>query len=318
LLLLGLMLGAAPLAAREPLFLISDPRGDDHGDGSLVYPLRPDMEPGDLDLVELAAYPEPGGTAFRVTLGRAVREPGRVAVDSVGTQLATLARHGFYTFNLDLYIDIDREPGSGRVDTLPGRKVEIAPEDAWEKVVVLSPTPFEAKGELRQEMLEAWKRQRIEEHASFDDRAVRRRREQIGEELRSLVYFPARVRVTGPHVEFFVPGWFLAGGAARPEWGYVAFVTGARLGRKVKLPFFHRWQEDFPGLVMPVEPGRPENAFGGGRPGDALQPPVVDLFTPPGRSQEEILFSYDPAASRPAQLPAVVPRETARSAPPDR
>ena len=37
--------------APDALFTLFDPDRDDHGDGSLVYPLRHDIEQGELDLV---------------------------------------------------------------------------------------------------------------------------------------------------------------------------------------------------------------------------------------------------------------------------
>ena len=43
-----------------------------------------------------------------------------------GEEIAQRARFGFYTFNLDLYVDTDRVPGSGRTETLPGRNLTAA------------------------------------------------------------------------------------------------------------------------------------------------------------------------------------------------
>ena len=77
-LLAGVSLGlgfAFPAVAAEgqPIFTLSDPKGDDHGDGTLHYPLRPDMQPGDLDLVQLSAFAQSGGTVFEATFARSVR-----------------------------------------------------------------------------------------------------------------------------------------------------------------------------------------------------------------------------------------------------
>ena len=37
-----------------------------------------------------------------------------------------IARNGFYTFNVDIYIDTDRIAGRGETSTLPGRGVAVA------------------------------------------------------------------------------------------------------------------------------------------------------------------------------------------------
>jgi hypothetical protein len=40
---------------------------------------------------------------------------------------------------VQIYLDTDGKPGSGHTDALPGINAGFAPEDAWERVVVISP-----------------------------------------------------------------------------------------------------------------------------------------------------------------------------------
>ncbi|HEY6572922.1 MAG TPA: glucodextranase DOMON-like domain-containing protein, partial [Candidatus Eisenbacteria bacterium] len=143
-------IAAAPaIAAPTALFTLDDPRGDDHGDGTLVYPLRNDLAPGDLDLVSLSARAEKDGTLFEATFARPIRVPGREPIDAGGMALDRLARFGFYTFNLDLYIDTDGVPGSGLRAMLPGRRAEIDSSSAWERAICLTPRPYQAIEALR-------------------------------------------------------------------------------------------------------------------------------------------------------------------------
>ena len=139
---------AGPALANNLLFEFSDPRGDDHGDGSMLYPIRTDFERGDLDITSLKVRAVNGGTRFDATFARPIRVAEREAVDELGTTLDTVARHGFYTFNIDIYIDTDREPNSGGISMLPGRKAEIHPEHAWERAIVLTPRPHAARSSL--------------------------------------------------------------------------------------------------------------------------------------------------------------------------
>jgi hypothetical protein len=60
-------------------------------------------------------------------------------------------------------------------------------------------------------------------------------------------------------------------------------------------------------MILPIAPGRPHESFGGGRPDDPLQPPLVDVIVPPGMTQESVLKDYDILAKRPVRLSAVVP-----------
>src|SRR5690349_228581 len=147
--LAALLASGAAQAAAPTSFTITDPRGDDHGDGALVYPQRDDLRRGDLDLLALTATPDPEGTAFEATFARPIARPTSRAIDIAGTQLDAVAKLGFYTFNLEIYVDTDRAPGSGRVAMLPGRKAEIDPASAWEKLIVVTPRPFDMRSALK-------------------------------------------------------------------------------------------------------------------------------------------------------------------------
>jgi hypothetical protein len=288
----------------EPaLFTLEDPRGDDFGDGTLRYPLRPDMQPGNLDLLRLEAYAEEGGTRFEATFARQIPVPemGRT-VDVAGGTLASVARNGFYTFNLDLYVDTDGIPGSGRTETLPGRGVMLSSLHAWDKVVVLSPRPFDARDALRT----LWRNEAYEARVKNQTlppstEAIQAIEGQVETALNERAFFPTRVRVVGRRVEFFVPQAFF-GGLAKKNWGYAAAVTGAVLDQRVDLPsmFGGRSSSDSGMMVMGVASGPQTDRFGGTWSGLG-QPPVVDLTVPPGTLQQEVL------APNGLPWPAVVP-----------
>ncbi|HEX8704643.1 MAG TPA: glucodextranase DOMON-like domain-containing protein, partial [Myxococcaceae bacterium] len=203
-----LVLGAVLLSAclgrgtrgAGALFTLTDPRGDDHGDGELRYPLRDDMPPGSLDLLSLAAFPEEDGTRFEATFARPIARPPGRTVDLAGETLSQRARHGFYTFNLDLYVDTDRAQGSGRTETLPGRYLTLAPSGGWEKAILVAPRPIEARDTLRS----LWRKQAREEHlrtqGSLSDSQQKAVDAQVEQDLAQRVFFPTRMRVTGATV----------------------------------------------------------------------------------------------------------------------
>ncbi|KFA87287.1 glucodextranase DOMON-like domain-containing protein [Archangium violaceum] len=285
------------------LFSLEDPRGDDHGDGELRYPLRQDMGPGSMDVLSFRAYAESGGTRFEAAFARPIPVPARRTMDAAGTTLADMARFGFYTFNLDVYVDEDGQEGSGRTDTLPGRYLTLAPGSAWEKVILLTPRPYEARDVLRalwrQEALAELQRQQGE----VSESTARALETQVEQRIERSVFFPTRVRVSGPTVSFFVPESFL-GGQARPTWGYAVAVTGATLERRVELPAIlgavtAPAQRGL--MVLGIGPGTSHERFGGGRLGGTNQSPVVDLLVPEGVRQQEVLGLQ----ARP--WPAVVP-----------
>jgi hypothetical protein len=302
----------APRADAPSIFELADPAGDDHGDGTLVYPGGGDLAPGDLDLVSLSARAERGGTMFEATFARPVRSADRRPVDAAGVTLDRLARFGIYTLNLDLYVDRDRQPGSGRTAMLPGRRADVDSATAWERAICVTPRPHEAHAALVALRLKLGRDSLERTLPRVDREDLERLERAVRAELDSTVLFPTRITISGRALRFFVPAAFL-GGVARPEWAYLAAVSGADLVRRLDLGpgrGLLTGSESSSGLmILPVEPGRPERCFGGGRENDALQPPLVDVLIAPDRSQAEALKDYDRLAGRPARLRGVVPAE---------
>jgi hypothetical protein len=299
----------AVAAEGQPIFTLTDPKGDDYGDGTLQYPLRPDMQPGDLDLVKLSAFAQAGGTLFEATFARPVRAPERRPIDQIGTTLDKVAKLGFYTFNIDVYFDTDRIPGSGSTQTLPGRRAAVAAANAWEKAVCLTPRPYDAQDMLKaiyvhEAKMELKRRQRSVTSADVDTISG-----SVGREVASSVFFPTVVSVTGRSIRFFVPDEFL-GGPARDTWSYVVAVTGADVQLKVDFAAIVGSEGRSPGLmIIPILPGKGVDNFGTNREGDDMQPDLLDVIVPPGMTQEAVLKDYDLMGGRPVALPGVVPAD---------
>jgi hypothetical protein len=294
--------------APDALFTLFDPDRDDHGDGSLVYPLRHDIEQGELDLVSFAAREERDGTTFEATFAQRIRQPDKRVIDAGGGTLDSIAKLGFYTFNIDVYIDTDRREGSGRTALLPGRVAEAASDSAWERVICLTPRPYVAQGQLARIETRAAEQALRASAARVDDGEVDALSAGIKAEIETRVFFPTRVSVVGPSVRFFVPARFL-GGPTRDSWGYIVAVSGAELAQRFDLRAMLGFGETHAARlnILPIAPGRPRESFGGGRPDDPLQPPLVDVIVPSGTRQEVVLKDYDIQAKRPVRLSAVVP-----------
>ena len=294
-------------AAEPPIFTLTDPRGDDHGDGTVTYPRREDLKRGDLDLLSLVARPDKEGTLFEATFARPIAKPESLVIDNLGTTADKVARFGFYTFNL--YIDTDRVPGSGSLALLPGRKAEVDPANAWEKAICLTPRPYEAREALRR-LLVRFARQDVKARTGKADPAEMKPTEAgISEDVDKRVFFPTRVRVVGPKVSFLVPVAFL-GGRAQTTWSYVVAVSGADIVQKIDVPDMLGLAEPDPDslMILPVSYRNYVDRFATTR-DDPLLPPIIDLIVPPGKKQEEILRDDDPKTGRLVRLPGVVPAE---------
>ncbi len=304
------MLSAIPArsAGSRSIFVLNDPRGDDHGDGKLIYPRRDDLRPGDLDLLSLEARALPDGTEFEARFARPIQPTARRTIDIGGGSLDDIARYNFYTFNLDIYIDTDRVAGSGSVVTLPGRKAEVDAANAWEKAICLTPRPNEARVALKRLLTRFARRDRKTRGERLDSAQNKEVDVQIDQDTDARVFFPSRIHVFGPTIRFFVPASFL-GGIAKPTWSYVVAVSGADIYQELDIGAALKITAAAPDslMILPIEPGNWSDRFGGGRDDDPLNPPLVDVIVPPGRTQEAILKDDDPSTGRPVRLPGVVP-----------
>ncbi len=320
---LAVLLMAVPASAGKSnlIFEIEDPEGDDHGNGRLEYPIRSDYNKGDLDLVKFQARRVSNGTRFEAIFARPIRVAEREAIDDLGTTLTSVARHGFYTFNIDVYIDKDRTEGSGWVRLLPGRKAELEPGHAWERAVVLTPRPSEARAALRRMMMEAMNKQLRGGDYSEDGTEITQRilmQRRIPAELEERIHFPQKIRIQGRKICFTVPDLFL-GGPAQPDWSYTVVVSGADLIQSfdvsASMGLADSTKDNL--MILPVSPGRWSDRFGGGREGEELQPPLVDIIVPPGSlSQERVLGRFSTMSDRPVKLLGVVPAEMGNSGTP--
>jgi carbohydrate-binding DOMON domain-containing protein len=267
---------AAVVGASAPAaVVVEDPAGDDVGPGGYVYPSGPEYRRGDFDLRRLELVPRGDEVELRVTLGA---EISRYIPDKRTLASDVELTNGVLVQNVDIYIDTDGRPGSGFTETVPGRRVTIDPSSAWDVAVVLTPQPFAARS--------------IIDGAMSADAAAR-------------VLVPSGLRVAGSTVSARLPAAALGGQPSR-SWGFAVLVTGAV------------WQQSFelvPRLVgehranaftMPVVGVAEKRAFGGAEL-SAWTPWVIDVTTPPGRSQREVLSSFSEAEKRFAVVLMVYP-----------
>lgn len=295
---------AAGRAWAGQLFSLPDARGDDDGGGVLIYPNRADLRKGDLDLAEFSAEQRPDGTWFAVELGRPIRKPAGQVLDMTGTPVERIARNGFYTFNVDVYIDQDRIVGAGHTEAVPGREVTVDRAYAWEKAIVLTPRP-----EIARVMLQSYYERVLEEELRAKQGKVSRKElEALEADSEKYVderfYFPDEVRVNGRRVEFLVPTEFL-GGAPTASWAYTVLVTAADLEQAAMPGQSNPAKASM--MTMGVGRGVRSDLWGIRSDEDAGTPPVIDLLTADRKAQERVLGDYDTVSGRLAAIPGVAP-----------
>lgn len=255
---------AAPSADPSGAVTIADPTGDDDGPGTYKYPTDAVYKPGSFDITEFKVVPMGQTVEFHVSVNSRIEDPW----DS-----PAWGGNGFSVQMAFIHIDTDHKKGSGVRDGLPGTNVRFAEDEAWDRVVIISPQPATRVNSEVESKCPQWK-----------DRIV----------------VPRLTRASGRTLIAVVDTAAL-GGPPQPGWGYQVLMQSNE-GFPAKTDLLTRKVNEFEG----------QHRFGGGTDYDN-DPHVIDILVPPGgdpvKKQHEILSRYNKSATtevKPEDL-AVVP-----------
>ena len=112
-----------PLGGVTYVKTLVDPRGDDHGPGTYVYPSDPVFVDGAFDVLSLEVMLDPeANIVFRVAVRSELASPWGGLT-------------GYSLEAIDIYVDTDGTPGSGSRDLFKARRARTVAEHAWEYFV---------------------------------------------------------------------------------------------------------------------------------------------------------------------------------------
>jgi hypothetical protein len=257
---------APPNATCKPngAFAFQDPVGDDNGPGTYKYPTDAVYKPGSFDITEFQVVPSGDQVEFRVTVKSRIEDPW----DS-----PAWGGNGFSVQMAFIFIDTDHAAGSGVRDGMPGLNIRFAADEAWDKVVIISPQPVARVNSEVEQKAGQWK---------------------------SRVVVPRITRAQGRTLIAVVDKSQL-GAMPTPDWGYQV-VMQSNEGFPAKSDLLTRKVNEFEG----------QHRFGGGTDYDN-DPHVIDILVPAGgdpvAKQHEILSKYNKTVTtevKPDDL-AVVP-----------
>ncbi len=126
----GVLLVSA--AASAGTLELSDPKGDDNGPGSYVYPTGAEYKKGSFDITSVEVKEKGSDVEIEITVGAAIEDPW-------DSKKWPNPGNGFSLQMFQVYVDTDGKPGSGEKDALPGMNAEFADDSRWEKVIFISP-----------------------------------------------------------------------------------------------------------------------------------------------------------------------------------
>jgi carbohydrate-binding DOMON domain-containing protein len=104
----------------------TDPKGDDNGPGTYVYPTDIVYTAGSFDLTAFEVTAKKNKVEFDVEMAASLDDPWRMET-------------GFAIQMIFIFIDTDGKEGSGHTDSLPGLNIQFDPKHAWDRCVILSP-----------------------------------------------------------------------------------------------------------------------------------------------------------------------------------
>jgi len=255
---------ALPAAAdNEKGFKLSDPTGDDKGPGTYTYPTDAVYKPGSFDITEFEVVPGANQTEFRISVRTRIEDPW----DS-----PAWGGNGFSVQMAFIHIDTDHKKGSGVQDGLPGTNVRFSEDEAWDRVIIVSP------------------------------QGATRVNSEVGlkaSQWKDKIIVPKVTRAQGKTLIAVVDNAQL-GGPPQTTWGYQVLMQSNE-GFPDKKDLLTRKVNEFEG----------QHRFGGGSDYDN-DPHVMDILVPPdgdpAKKQYEILSKYkkDTKEPKPEDL-AVVP-----------
>jgi carbohydrate-binding DOMON domain-containing protein len=211
------------------LMTFLDPTGDDFGPGTYKYPTDAVYKRGSFDLRKVEIQTRGSTVEFRVTLGQRIEDPWN-------SREWPTRGNGFSLQMVQIYLDTTI--GAGFRSTLPGINAAFGKQDAWDKVVVISP---QGAARLRAEI-----------------------RQKAGA-MKKAVVVPTRVRVRGKTLIATVKKSDL-GGAPAKHWGVQA-VMQSNEGFPKGNDLLSRRVNEYPG----------KHRFGGGS-DYTCDPHIIDIL----------------------------------------
>lgn len=101
-----------------------DPKGDDNGPGTYIYPTDAVYTQGSFDLTKFDVEAKGDNVKFSVTMAASLDDPWGMDV-------------GFAVQMVMIFIDTT--PNAGHTEGLPGLNIQFDKDSAWDKVIILAP-----------------------------------------------------------------------------------------------------------------------------------------------------------------------------------
>ncbi|PCJ16952.1 MAG: hypothetical protein COB02_14900 [Candidatus Cloacimonadota bacterium] len=256
--------GVKPIElTKKIVFRYNDSLFDDRGAGRYTYPIPLEEKEGIFDLKSFVVRDLGNIIEFIIEFRRPIDQEdfnGRSYQNGWAYQL------------VDIYIDKDHRPVSGNTFSLPGRNIEFNEDEAWEKVVVVSPDS--------EKLIKNYITTNSDMRYLYEARNDIIPAHNVFSKTYSLV---ARVKKSDI-------------GDPQSHWGYQVCVMG-----------FNQENEKRNGLFnSEVRSFASETSFGGGTDYDG-NPNIIDILSPDKKSQYGVMSQFRSNPYAKENLVAIIP-----------
>lgn len=170
---------------------LNDPKGDDSGPGSYIYPTDAAYKKGSFDLTDVEVKDKGADLEITIGVNASFEDPWQSAKWPT-------PGNGFSLQMFQIYVDTDGKAGSGEQSALPGMNATFADDARWEKVLIVSPQA---------------------------NRAITSRLEQKAKAQKDKVVLPSKVTAKGKKVIALVKKADLLGTTAPEKAGWQVLVS---------------------------------------------------------------------------------------------
>ncbi len=265
----------------EGVFAYRDSFYDDRGSGRYIYPVALQDRNGLFDLREFQIRDLGRMLEIRISFRALIlrqdlsaslslddfssqAESGSLTQGDLNKILTVKEREGrslpadFFHQMIDIYIDTDHLPDSGRTFALPGRNIEFNANEGWEKVIVIHP------GSRR--LIDAVATERSEWHELY--------------KARSDILVPSDIKLRQYQIIARVPRRDFPATPVQ-QWGFQVCVMGYEPSNLARNGLFNREVTAF----------ATDTTFGGGSDYEG-NPNVIDILSPDKDSQFAVLSRF--------------------------
>ncbi len=251
-------------------FSVLDESNDDNGAGDILYPVNNSIVEGELDLIKFEVKKQADNHQLIFEFRKPLSSPKNKLSRFGGTALNEIVKNDFYTLNIDVYIDTDRKPNSGFVQTLPGRQALLANEFAWEKAIIVTPRPYAAQSMHHDYLVKTKIETLSNSDQTLDSDVSAKIEKDVETSIKEHYLFATKIKVKKNKVIVTIPNAFIS--TLSTDWAYSVLISAADIETRFQMNIAA------PNFILLTQPGKNTDSLGLKLGARVDASPIVDVL----------------------------------------